>query len=96
MTPSEVYAAAAKMLEDKRQDFPCIAVGLVATGQGADWYDPKTLAGKFILTMAPGKRQATNTSEASDRYLNHGGLGHSVLALCFMAAIAADEERQSR
>ena len=91
MTDAEVYVKAAKMLEDGHQRYPCVAVGLVTNNNAGAWIQRDTLAGRFILTMAPGKRERRTTREASHAYIFANGLydGHSILALCFMAAITA-------
>lgn len=88
--PGDVYREAARLLESGHEHFPCLAVGLCDSGQWKDYLDPTTLAGRFILTMAPGKREASSTRKASDLYIAHGGTleNRSILALCFMAAIA--------
>ena len=90
MEPSQVYAAAARRLEDQvGSEYPCIEVGRLSGGILGNWYIPSTLAGQFILAMAPGRRQARDCVKASKAYIEQGGLddGHSILALCFMAAI---------
>ena len=95
MKASEVYRKAAKMLEAGREHFPCWAVGRCAGGNVENYRNPRTLAGRFILTMAPGKTEASTPEAASDSYISQDGTEgeeHSILALCFMAAIAADEE----
>lgn len=87
MTPREVYLEAARDVAKGTQTFPCTAV---YAHDGVNWHQPESLARKFILTMAPGRTIFTSPYAASCEYLLktfHGLKGHSVLALCFMAAM---------
>jgi len=87
MTPGEIYTEAARRVADGEHIFPCTSVYSV---EGVNWHQPESLTRKFILMMAPGAEAFTTPYAASSSYLRklYTGLKwHSVLALCFMAAM---------
>ena len=79
------------MVADGRHMFPCTAV-YDADPAHVNWHQPESLARQFILTMAPGREAFITSGAASEAYLRKMPLlnlrSHSVLALCFMAAIS--------
>ena len=90
MSPSEIYLKAAEMVANGSHTFPCTAV-YAADPDHVNWYQPESLTRAFILTMAPGREAFATPGAASDSYLRRtfGDLkSHSILALCFMAAIS--------
>ena len=98
MKASKIYRAAAKLVEEGKEKFPCLAVRACDPKYGG-WQGNCELAAEFIITMSPGKMKPKTGEAASDRYLNRihcgseQGINHNVLALCFMAAIAESEGR---
>ena len=85
----EVYLKAAQMVESGEHVFPCTAV-YSADPAHVSWNEPGSLTRRFILTMAPGRSGFENAWPASQHYLSRLSSGlksHSVLALCFMAAM---------
>ena len=91
MSPSEIYLKAAEMVANGSHTYPCTAV-YAADPSHVNWYQPESLTRQFILTMAPGREAFVASGAASDAYLRKMPLlnlrSHSVLALCFMAAIS--------
>jgi len=90
MSPAEVYVKAAELVATGAHTYPCTAVYSV---EGVSWNEPQSLTRKFILTMAPGRAGFNSPYAASAFYLLKlltGLRDHSVLALCFMAAMETD------
>lgn len=89
MSPIEIYLRAAEAVGDRSHLYPCTAV---YAQEGVNWHLPESLTRKFILTMAPGRDEFSTPAAASAAYLRRtlGKLRpHSILALCFMAAMEA-------
>ena len=94
MEPREVYLRAAELVAAGKHTFPCTAV-YSADPQHMNWHREDSLTRQFILTMAPSVTGFHTPQAASSAYLLklwHGLKDHSVLALCFMAAIAETAE----
>jgi hypothetical protein len=88
----EIYLLAARMVADGTEKFPCTAVHR-ADPTHLTWNEPDSLTRHFILTMAPGRYGCTRPKPASDAYVSAlytGFKEHSILALCFMAAMVED------
>lgn len=87
MTPREIFLQAAQLVHSGAHTYPCTAVFSL---EGVNWHQPESLTRRFILTMAPGSSGFVYPVAASSAYLRKtvGDLRrHSVLALCFMAAM---------
>ena len=94
MNPASIYRRAAEMVATGAHVFPCTAV-YSADPQHLSWHSEDSLTRKFILSMAPGRSDFITPGAASTAYLNRtwsGRKDHSVLALCFVAAIAETAE----
>ena len=94
MKPHEIYLLAARLVAEGTHRFPCTAVHS-ADPAHIGWNHSESLTRRFILTMAPSRHGYVSPKAASDAYVNAlytGFKEHSVLALCFMAAITEMEE----
>ena len=98
MKASEVYREAAKQMEDQigygyETEYSCCAVGFVAGGKTGYYSDYK-------LAQEYASRFAETPSALQQLIMEYVGpkerLNVRILGLCFMAAIAEDEERSRK